>query len=318
VDIWLSTCVANTCAAINAPMRRQQKIDPAMTAETGPDADARRAELGRFLRARRVGIDPHALGITTGPRRRATGLLREEVAALAGVSTTWYTYLEQGRRIRPSADVISRLLDVLQLNADERRYVRRISSADPSGAVLPLEDGTAPAVEMVAQLGTAPSPFYAARQNADMVAWNEATTTWYTDFAALPPDRRNMLWWMLIDPLARERLPLWQIEVRDLVGRLRAALPSPRARDERTRQVISDLSATSPEFVTWWDEQYVVEQRTRYRQLRHPQHGIRIFRMTVLHVADDPSLSYVAHVPLESVEAGTDSSSIEKARNLRE
>jgi transcriptional regulator with XRE-family HTH domain len=288
-----------------------------MTAETTPGTagrraepgSARRAELGHFLRTRRAQLDPAMVGFPTGARRRAPGLLREEVAALAGMSTTWYTYLEQGRDIRPSPEVIDALATALELDEDQRRYVHRLAAgADPSPGISP--DGSHLQIDpadVVAELGSGPGPgpglgpgpgpFYASRQNADIVAWNDATVTWFTDFGAVPPGQRNMLRWMITDPAARYRFPFWEAEVRDVVARMRANLPARQA-DPPVDRLVAELSAVSPDFRRLWEEHHIAGQRARYRQLRHPELGIRLFRVAVLRAADDAGLIYVAHLPV--------------------
>jgi len=234
-----------------------------------------------------------------GPRRRVSGLLREEVAALAGLSTTWYTYLEQGRDIHPSWDVLDTVAGVLGLDEDERRYVRRLAFGSDS-VVTPLSGpgrlDLDPA-EVVAALGQGDDPLYAALQNADIVAWNAAVATWFTDFGAMPAERRNMLRWMVTDPVARERLPLWENEVRDVLGRMRANIPA-RPPDPTTEPLIAELRDRSEVFRRLWEEHYVVDQRARYRQMRHPEYGFRLFRIVVLRAADSSDLIYVAHLPV--------------------
>jgi len=91
-----------------------------------PTAENRR-ELARFLRTRRERITPAQVGLPANTRRRIRGLRREEVAVLAGLSPTWYTYLEQARDIRPSPEVLNSLADVLQLDEDERQYLHQLA-----------------------------------------------------------------------------------------------------------------------------------------------------------------------------------------------
>src|SRR3954447_21484900 len=132
------------------------------------DADSeRRAELGAFLKSRRARVDPSGLALPVTSRRRATGLLREEVAALAGVSTTWYTYLEQGRPIHPSATVLDGLAAALDFSDDERNYVQMLVFQTSPHRVQP--DGGSPAVAdaMVDLHAGSPHPFYAGNQYGD-------------------------------------------------------------------------------------------------------------------------------------------------------
>jgi transcriptional regulator with XRE-family HTH domain len=261
-----------------------------------PD-EMRRAELADFLRMRRAAIDPQALGLSVGARRRSPGLLREEVAALAGLSTTWYTYLEQGRPIHPSPAVMSSLSDVLRLNDDERRYVQLLTFGDttPTTVAAPPEVEVVPG--MIDLLSGSPHPFYAGNRYADVVAWNDATATWYTDFGALPDTHRNMLWWMFTMPEARDRLPDWDNEAKDVVARMRAGYPA-WADDERMRFVVEELTAASTEFEECWNGQHVAEPRSRLRRLRHPTFGVRSYYLVALRAVDDSFTSYLAHIPM--------------------
>src|SRR6202167_3432960 len=83
----------------------------------------RRREFGDFLRSRRERLIPVDVGLPEGFRRRTPGLRREEVALLAGVGATWYTWLEQGRDVRPSAEVLAALADALRMDTAERRHL---------------------------------------------------------------------------------------------------------------------------------------------------------------------------------------------------
>ena len=179
----------------------------------------RLTEVGRFLRARRNELRPEDLGLPVGSRRRATGLLREEVASLAGVSTTWYTYLEQGRAVRPSAQVLNSLATALQLTDDERRYLHAVASVPSESPPGPEPIPTDLAAQVVRTIGHTDSPVYAGNLHGDLLAWNDATTAWYTDFGTTAEP--NMIRWLLLDPEARQRLPDWADDVRDMVGRLR-------------------------------------------------------------------------------------------------
>src|SRR5215468_12494991 len=95
--------------------------------EKDPTEPERRAELANFLRAHRSRIFPAQLGLPARARRRTPGLRREEVAELIGIGITWYTWLEQGRPIQVSADVLENLARVFQLNTDERAYLFQLA-----------------------------------------------------------------------------------------------------------------------------------------------------------------------------------------------
>lgn len=155
----------------------------------------RRRELADFLRSRRARVMPADVGLPTSLRRRAAGLRREEVAVLAGLSPSWYTYLEQGRDINPSAEVLDSLARVLGLTEDERRYLHTLAYGGVT-TPRPLVDELAAAEiarQLVATAAESPYPVYAINYYCDLIAWNRATASYYADFGQLPVQRRNML-----------------------------------------------------------------------------------------------------------------------------
>jgi transcriptional regulator with XRE-family HTH domain len=266
---------------------------------TGGGAEHRTREFGRFLRNRRAQIDPERAGFPLGQRRRSPGLRREEVAVLAGVSPTWYAYLEQGRMIRPSPEVLDSLARVLDLTDDERRYMHLLALGHP-----PATPGANPGHttediwQLIEVIGNGPHPLYVGNQYADVVAWNDAASQWYTDFGQLPEHRRNMLWWMLTAKQARQRIENWENDARDVVARLRAAYAT-RPHDPLFHDRIQQLSQASPEFRAWWGEHLVQEQRARERILTDPALGTRRYRIVTMRIADDGFTAAIVHVPLD-------------------
>ncbi|RKT68183.1 helix-turn-helix protein [Saccharothrix variisporea] len=258
----------------------------------------RRSELGRFLRSRRERCNPAESGFPRGPRRRSQGLRREEVAMLAGVSPTWYTYLEQGRDIRPSPEVVDSLARVLCLSEDERRYVHTLAF----GHVVrpqPL-DGELSGAELLKRLVAAaeddPYPVLAVGSHGDLLGWNRAATDWYDDWDVLPEEERNLVRWLLTAPAARERLVDWADEARDAVAVWRAEsarCPDVLEVDRRVRE----LGRVSAEFRLWWDEQTVRERRSRTRRFRHPEEGVRELRLVPLESPEFAPAVVLAHLP---------------------
>src|SRR5947208_11872756 len=140
-----------------------------------PPSETRRAELADFLRRRRAQVTPAQAGIEANGRRRTPGLRREEVAQLAGVGLSWYTWLEQGRDIKPSAQVLDALARTLELDAGERAHLFHLARVE-----LPLPAGDYPRdappdlahfVERVT-----PYPAYLLGPRTDVLAWNAAAT----------------------------------------------------------------------------------------------------------------------------------------------
>jgi transcriptional regulator with XRE-family HTH domain len=260
-----------------------------------------RADLGRFLRSRRQRIRPSEVGLPGGARRRAPGLRREEIALLAGVSPTWYTYLEQGRDIRPSPELLESLARVLQLTPDERRYLYLLASghAPPvASTVTPSVASAADATavgEVISTVSVGDIPVYTGNVYGDVTFWNEAAKVWYTDFARLPDNRRNILWWQLTAPEARERLVNWADDTKELMARFRLASVS-RPGDQRFRELIEAFLEASPEFGTWWESYQISGLNTRIRRLRRADGAVRSFEVVILRMIDDFN-SVVLHVP---------------------
>lgn len=262
-------------------------------------AASHRSDLGHFLRSRRERLSPEAVGLPPGVRRRSPGLRREEVAVLANVSPTWYTYLEQGRRIRPSNEVLDSLADALRLNVTERRYLHALGSP-PSPQVQPDLSPPPDAVHAVQQLmdlaGALPYPVYATDGRGTFLGWNANTPEWYDDFSSYPVRQRHMGWWMFTSPVARERLVHWENDAKDFAARIRYFLGTSRA-DLEVRKIVADLCEHCPEFSRWWDTHDVVEQEARHRTFRHPRRGVCRLRLTVVRLAVCPSVSIIFHVP---------------------
>lgn len=267
--------------------------------EQGETLDGeRRAEIGALLRRRRGELDPATYALPVTARRRSRGLLREEVASLAGVSTTWYTYLEQGRPIRPSTEVVESLTAVLRLSEDEQRYLRVLVFGQSSPTWTPASGPERHEVvaDLINLMADSEHPFYAGNQDAEVLFANRATATWYTDFTS-GNGITNMLMWMLTAREAKERIVDWEADTRDVVARLRSQYAT-RMGEESTQKVIAALSSASAQFRAWWDEQHIMEQRTRLRTMVHPDLGIRTYRLVTLRAVDDSAVAYVAHVPV--------------------
>lgn len=262
------------------------------------DVSHSRRELGRFLRTRRERIPPDQVGLPTGPRRRTNGLRREEVAVLAGLSPTWYTYLEQARDIRPSPEVLDSLARVLQLTEDERRYMHvlaygEVIHPEPLEADIPGEQLLK---QVVALMDESTYPVYSTDQYCDLIAWNTAATEWFDDWSLTPPEERNFLRWMLCSPVAQQVLVDWEQDTRDIVARWRAEVAKWPA-DPRIPQLVAEFSTISPHFERWWNDHDVREHRSRLRRFRHPKMGVQVLRMVVISGPEFAPAGAIVHVP---------------------
>lgn len=255
---------------------------------TGREASA--LELADLLRSRRDRLQPADVGLPAGARRRIRGLRREEVAALAGISTSYYTFLEQGRELHPSRQVLDALARALRLAPAERAHLHALVHDLPASGRGAAEEAAPEVVELVDRLD--PHPTYVTGRRWDVLAANRAARALWTDWPALPPDRRNLLWWMFTDPAAREVFIEWETEAAAQLARFRwAAARHPD--DPGFRALLDRLLHASPEARAWWRRHEVAPLRSGTKRLYHPALGDLELRHVVLQVADDPDQKLV-------------------------
>src|ERR1700758_2753712 len=181
--------------------------------------------LGTYLKDRRTKLDPAAFGFPP-KRRRTPGLRREEVAQRANISPTWYTWLEQGRGGAPSADVLDRLARALMLTDVEREHLFLLGLGRPPEARYRKSEGVTPRLQRVLD-ALDPSPALIRTATWDVIAWNRAASALLLDYGALPPEQRNMLRFVFLDPRARSSHYDWESVARFVLGAFR--LESARA-----------------------------------------------------------------------------------------
>ncbi|MBD3144295.1 helix-turn-helix transcriptional regulator [Microbispora bryophytorum] len=278
-----------TRAASNAPGRRAR-------------ASGRRAELGAFLRARRARLHPADVGLPEGDPalRRTPGLRREEIAELSGVGVTWYTYLEQGRDISASAQVIDALARALLLDPDEHRHLRALAGlAPPDTPETPSGEADRPR-DRLRRLVDAAAPNAASVYDArfDYLAWNTPYTLLRHDPLTLPPGRRNLLWMMFTDAGNRARMVRWEPAARALISQFRAAMGH-RQGDPAFTALVAELSEASPEFREWWADYPVRRFRPATVAIDHPEIGRLDLEMFQLRPAEHPDLLLVLQVPAD-------------------
>lgn len=251
----------------------------------------RGAELGALLRSRRERLQPADVGLPAGIRRRTRGLRREEVAQLTAISTTYYTFLEQGRDLRPSRQVIDALARALRLGSAERAHLFHVVHGDPASTSLDSAEELAPGVAaLVNRLD--PYPTYVSGRRWDVLAANRAARELWTDWPTLPPEERNMLWWTFTVPAARDVFVEWEVEARALLARFRSA--AARHPDEPGfAALIKRLQTASPEVRAWWPHHDVAPLASGTKRLRHPALGELQLHDVVLQVADDPEQKLV-------------------------
>jgi transcriptional regulator with XRE-family HTH domain len=261
---------------------------------SGPE---QRRELAAFLRARREALTPEQVQLPRGRSRRTPGLRREEVALLAGVSVTWYTWLEQGRRINASTDVLRAIGRALRL--DEAGQHHLVSLAQPVAA-----DGPAPATpdEVPSALrrlieAFEPAPAYVLGPHWEFTAWNAAQARLYPPIERLEGVERNLVWVLFAHDDVRRLIVDWDIHARQALAEFRAATTAVR-HDPAMAELIGRLSVASEEFRTWWPEHDVSRFETRLRRFDHPRAGILTFEYQQLMPVEWPGLRIVVQLPV--------------------
>lgn len=278
-------------------MRSGPDVRPAPALRTGPDVrpgqaapDGKAREVADLLRSRRARLQPADVGLPAGARRRTPGLRREEVAQLADISVTYYTFLEQGRDLHPSAQVLDALSRALCLGPAERSHLHELVNPRPAMAACAAEI-LAPSVTDLVDYQD-PHPTYVTGRSWDVLAANRAARALWADWPALPPDQRNVLWWTFTDPAARTVLVDWQAEASAQLARFRAAADR-HPDDPAFGSLISRLQAASPEVRAWWPRHDVAPLSSGTKRIHHPALGVLEFRHVVLQLADSPEQKLV-------------------------
>jgi transcriptional regulator with XRE-family HTH domain len=281
--------------------------------------------LSHFLRSRRAALSPADFSLPRDRRRRALGLRREEVAALAGISVSWYTWLEQGRDIRVSAEVLERLSHVLQLDADQREYLFALAHRRPA----PLTPAQ-PAASYEASpllwrsLEALTVPAFALTYRWDVVAWNKLILL-FRDYSKLRPDSRNLLRLLVDDPIYRRDMSAYEKKVRIATARLRSDYGQ-FSEDPILNALIDELSSKCPIFKRHWQESSRIGRAYGTNTIYHPRFGHLPFELSVYIPKGEPHLRVIVFLPsdlecaekLELIKQGKTEHSAEEALSVNE
>jgi transcriptional regulator with XRE-family HTH domain len=260
-----------------------------------PGADrSRRAELGDFLKARRAALRPEDVGLPPGPRRRTPGLRREEVALLAGVGVSWYTWLEQGRPINASWQVLDAVARTLRLDGAGRWHLYRLAEAMPVRSWATTTVVPDAVSDVIRSLD--PLPAVLINSRFDIIQANDAHEEMFWDWHSLPCVHKNLLWCAITEPRAREMFLNYDEEIPYLVARLRAAYAQ-HIGDPEWDEDIRRLAVLSPEFAELWARHEVAAPAPRTLRFRHAEAGPMTFTRTELDVLSVSDLRVAAYSP---------------------
>ncbi|MEU3984271.1 helix-turn-helix transcriptional regulator [Streptomyces sp. NPDC026672] len=272
-----------------------------MTTSSGavpaPPADhrVRRRELASFLRSRRERISPEQAGLPLTGRRRTPGLRREEVAQLAGMGVTWYTWLEQGRDINVSAQVLAAIARTLRLDPYERVHLYTLA-----GHPAPPTDRDRTAIPdavlvMLRQLEPIPAAVINAR--FDLLAHNHTYGQMVGGLGRLPSEDRNWLLLMFTSPSWRACVLDWEDSAARLVGRFRAGTAA-HAADPGWKSLVERLRRESPDFERLWNQHDVRGPENFTKRYRHPEVGLLTLDYTQLWLGESSELKLTTHTPV--------------------
>jgi len=256
----------------------------------------RRKELGAFLRSRRSRLSPSDFGIPSAPHRRAAGLRREEVADMAGVSSIWYTWLEQGRDVRPSVQVLDSLGKALRLNRYELLHLYTLAEHRPPATELMPDIRVEESVQrMLDKLD--PFPAYVRGPRWDTLAWNDAACELFGDFNRMNVLERNSLWRMFARPDYPDLLPAWPQVAQSLLAQFRTSYGR-HIGDPSFEELVDLLKKTSEEFNLWWENHEVLGIPLGVKRFHHLRLGELAFEHQSLTVADHPDLKITVYLPV--------------------
>ena len=265
-------------------------------AKPGPHPIANPAPLlGEFVRSHRERLSPEQAGLPRGLRRRAKGLRREEVAALCGISTTWLTWIEQGRAASLSTATLARLAGALALTPAERAYLFDLAALRDPDAGRDAADvlaGSALQAVLGAALGKIRTPAYVLDRAWDAVAWNRPAAALFEAWLGRGATERNLLRYTFLDPGARRFIADWPERARRLVAEYRADR-SASLQEAATRAQIDALRRASADFDRLWRQHDVLEREGGERVFVHRQRGRVSYRQLTLRVAQAPQLKLV-------------------------
>jgi transcriptional regulator with XRE-family HTH domain len=256
---------------------------------------SRRRELGDFIRAQREKLSPEAIGLFAAGRRRTPGLRREEVAQIAGLSTTWYTWIEQGREVSVSPSALARLARALRLDRAQRAYLFELAGKrDPDPGAHDI-DGLPTA--LAACVAAIAAPAYVLDRGWNARAWNPAAERLFAGWLDRPGDH-NLLRFIFLEPGARLLISDWERRARRVVAEFRAHCGA-HLDDPGLRDLIDELHRLSADFAQMWEQHGVLGREGGKRTFNHPTDGFLGFEQVTFELAGHADVKLTMLVPVK-------------------
>ncbi|AJY74707.1 helix-turn-helix transcriptional regulator [Paenibacillus beijingensis] len=257
----------------------------------------KRKELGNFLKSRRARLSPDQFGLPKGTRRKVQGLRREELAQIAGIGLTWYTWLEQGKDIQVSAQVLESLVSVMQLSAEERDHLYKLALGQlPVDQTASLQADLTPILQNFMN-DFEMCPAYVTDQRWDVLLWNKAARLVFGDFEKMSERERNALWRCFASPAYRRLMGDWESHAKRLMAQFRST-STPFVGESWFKELVADLMEISPEFREWWPRYDILGTPIGKKMIRHPRAGEMMMEHITFRVYDAPELKLTVYRPL--------------------
>jgi hypothetical protein len=291
-----TTATATAGTTVTGRPGTHTAADPAEAVPAAAAAESRRRELASFLRSRRERISPEQVGLPPGRRRRTPGLRREEVAQLAAVGVTWYTWLEQAREIQVSGQVADAIARALMLDTTERRHLFTLAGTQDPHPHLDCP-GMSPSVRaMLDQLE--PLPAAVVNSRYDIVAYNRTYGRLVSDLDALPQADRNLMWLAFTDPQWRERVVDREETIRLMAAKFRTSMAQHLA-EPAWKALLKRLQQASPDFCEVWERHEVLQPDSHIKRFLNPDVGLMAFDYTHLWLGPQAGPRLVTYTPAD-------------------
>jgi len=262
--------------------------------------ETRLQALSEFLKTQRSKINPQMVGLPVGTRRRTPGLRREEVAQLAGVSTTWYTWLEQGRDITVSNSVLDAISDALQLNKDERNYLYALALPEAEKRSFSNEEETVISPALTKILNELRNcPIIISDRRCHIVGWNPAAAHVFLDFEQIPKEERNLIHLLFSRKEFKSLAVNWEHFVKGFLAIFRTYYGQ-YVGDQWYTSFLNEMEQNFPEFHELWNESEVSSAPDVLIEFRHAKAGKMLFNLTSLQVQGNIDLRCSVYTPVEN------------------
>ncbi len=257
-------------------------------------------ELADFLKTRRAKILPSQVGLPSGGRRRTPGLRREEVAQLAGIGLSWYTWLEQGRPIQVSTQILESLARALLLDRQEQKHLFTLARQSLPVELMTYEGFVSSSIQNVLD-SLVLSPSLIMDQRWNVIAWNKAACLVFGDYSKMNIRNKNIVWNMFTSKDYRQLFVDWEFHAQSMLARFRAICDH-YIEDPWLDEFLNELKKQSEEFDFWWSKHKVESISETNKKLMHPVVGEIIFEFNSFGLSDNDGLKLMVNTPLKDTD----------------